>query len=129
MVSMRYSIDLRQRVVAALNEGQTMQQVADRFKINKCTVLQYKKRAATGSLEPRKPGPKNPAKLTEQDHQTIRKLIDEKPGITLKELVKHMSVPVAICTMSRTLDRLGISLKKRRTSPANNNALMSRKNV
>ena len=104
-------------------------QVAARFAINRSTVFNYKKRAATGSLEPHKPGPKNPAKLTEQDHQTIRKLIEEKPGITLKELIKHMSVSVANCTMSRTLDRLDISLKKSRTNPANSNALMSSNSV
>ena len=126
---MRYSMDLRQKVVEALDAGQSIRKVAKRFAISKQTVQNYKKQAANGSLQPRKPGPKQPAKLTEQDHQTIHALIAEKPGITLKQLMEQMSVPVAECTMSRTLKRLGYTSKKRHVNPASNSGLMYRKSV
>lgn len=114
MAGMRYSLDFRQKVVRALESGQSIRQVAKRFDINKQTVQNYKKLAQAGSLQARKCGPSKPTKITPQDEQLIRQLIAQKNDLTLKQLCSRISVPVAESTMSRTLKRLGLSFKKRR---------------
>ena len=108
-------MDLRLKVLAAYDRGQSAMRVAKQFGISDQTVYDFIKRRAAGTLEPRKPGPPaKPVKLTDQDLKTIRQLVAQQPGITLKQLIKHMSVPVAESTMSRTLKRLGLCFKKSR---------------
>ena len=111
---MRYSIDFRLKVVKALDAGQSIRKVAKRFDISIQTVVNYKKLAKNNNLEPKRCGPKKPTKITPEDEKIIRQLVTQQPGITLKQLIEHISVPVAESTMSRTLKRLGITFKKRR---------------
>ena len=111
---MRYSIDFRLKVVKALDTGQSIRKVAKRFDISIQTVVNYKKLAKNNNLEPKRCGPKKPTKITPEDEKIIRQLVAQQPGITLKQLIEHISVPVAESTMSRTLKRLRITFKKRR---------------
>ena len=111
---MRYSLDLRLKVLAAYDRGLTAAKTAEQFGICEHTVFQFLKRRREGQLEPKKSGPKKPTKITPHHEQIIRERIKQNPSITLKELIKHISVPVAESTMSRTLKRLNISYKKRR---------------
>lgn len=48
-----------------------------------------------GMLEPFKPGPKKPTKLTPEDNARMLELIDQNPGITLREIISHLSAKVA----------------------------------
>ena len=111
---MRYSIDFRLKVVKALDAGQSIRKVAKRFDISIQTVVNYKKLAKNNNLEPKRCGPKKPTKITPEDEKVIRQLVTQQPGITLKQLIEHISVPVAESTTSRTLKCLGITFKKRR---------------
>ena len=110
-------MDLRLKVIAALEQGQSIRKVAKRFDISYRTVFEYKRKAAKNDLEPHRTGPRHTAKLGPDDLQKIRQLIEHNPGITLKQIAKHMSVPVAESTMSRTLKRMNISLKKSQSKP------------
>ena len=111
---MTYSMDLRERVVMAVNDGGSTAAVARRFAITRPTVRDWRDRAERGELEPRKPGPKNPRKLVKKDDELIRQLIAVKPGITAKELMPQLSVVVVESTVCRRLKKLGLSLKKSR---------------
>ena len=111
---MTYSMDLRERVVAAVNDGESTTEVARRFAVSRPAVREWRDRAERGELEPRKPGPKGPRKLTKKDDKLMRRLIAVKPGITAKELMPQLSVVVVESTVCRRLKKLGLSLKKSR---------------
>lgn len=111
---MTYSMDLRERVVAAVNAGGTITEVARRFSVSRPVVRDWRDRAARGELEPGVPGPKNPTKLTAADDQLMREMVAARPGITAMQLQPLLSVEVVECTICRRLKKLGLSLKKSR---------------
>ncbi len=112
---MAYSMDLRERVVAAMREaGATVTQVARRFDVSRPAVKDWCDRAKRGVLKPGVPGPKGPTKLTEADDVLMREQVAARPGITARELVPMLSVPVTVATVCRRLIQLDLRLKKRR---------------
>jgi len=111
---MAYSMDLRQRVVAAVESGGSIASVARRFSVSWPTVRDWRDRARRGELEPGTPGPKKPIKLTAEDERRMRQAVAQQPGITAKQLMARLGVPVVESTVCRALKRLGLSLKKSR---------------
>ena len=57
-------------------------------------------------------------KLGEQEEKELARFLDEKPDSTLEELRKKLSKPVSISTICRTLQRMKLTLKKSRCTPA-----------
>ncbi len=53
-------------------------------------------------------------KLTADDEQRMRQAVAAQPGITAKQLMARLSVPVVESTVCRALKRLGLSLKRSR---------------
>ncbi len=117
---MGYSMDLRERVVAAVKEGQTISVVARRFSVSRPAVRDWRDRAERDELAAGKPGPKGPRKLTPQDDALMREQIAKRPGITAKELMPMLGVSVVESTVCRRLIKLGLSLKKSRCLPPSN---------
>lgn len=111
---MTYSMDLRERVVAAAESGQTYTVIAQQFSITRPTVRDWVRRQQHGRLEPGTPGPTGPRKLTAMDEQTLRDAVAAQPGITAKQLMPMLSVRVVESTVCRTLRRMGLSLKRSR---------------
>lgn len=111
---MAYSMDLRERVVAAVNHGEAIAGVARRFSVSRPAVRDWRDRACRNELVAGKPGPKGPNKLTEDDDRMMRDQIAKRPGITAKELMPMLSVSVVESTVCRRLKGLGLSLKKSR---------------
>ena len=112
---MAYSMDLRERVVAAVQEAAaTVTQVARRFSVSRPAVRDWRDRAQRGELTPGVPGPKKPTKLTEADGRLMRDQVAARPGITAMQLIPMLSVSVVESTVCRRLRQLGLRLKKRR---------------
>lgn len=111
---MTYSMDLRERVVVAVNDGESVTMVARRFAVARPTVRDWRDRAGRDDLKPTKPGPKGPRKLTRADDELMRQQIAVRPGITAKELMPQLSVAVVESTVCRRLKKLNLSLKKSR---------------
>jgi transposase len=111
---MAYSMDLRLKVLAALDEGASQASVARRFDVGLRTVKRFKARRDAGRIEAEKTGPKSPIKLTPEDDQLMREMIAKRPGITANQLRVMLSVQVAECTVCRRLKKLGLTLKKSR---------------
>jgi putative transposase len=109
---MTYSMDLRQRVVAAVEAGESIAAVARRFNVARPTVRDWRDRDRRGQLEPGVPGPKGSVKLTEADDQVMREAVAKEPSITAKQLIPMLSVQVVASTVCRALTRLGLSRKK-----------------
>ena len=66
-------------------------------------------------------GPAGSGEAHAADLQTLRDELAVEPGLTLRQLKAKLSVPVAESTVCRTLQKLGLTLKKvvdrRRTRP------------
>jgi len=111
---MTYSMDYRKRAVQDVEQGDYVAVVARRLKVDAQTVHNWVARHQQGQLKTFKPGPKKPIKLTEEDQALLCRMIAQRPGITAKELMPMLSVPVVESTVCRALKRLGFRLKKSR---------------
>jgi putative transposase len=119
-----YSMDLRQRIVAAVHSGgQSQKAVADRFAVSTATVCRYLRwhQERGGNLTPR-PIPGAARRIPEELLPELERHLGEHPDTTL-ELVRtwlseQHAVTVSVATVHRALRRRGLSYKKRRWSPA-----------
>ena len=106
---MAYSMDLRRKVLAAIDRGETELSVAARFEVAPRTVRYLKqRRRLTGDVLAGKPGPKGHTKLTD-DLRTLEREVAADPGVTLRELQGKLSVPVVESTVCRALQKLGLT--------------------
>ena len=121
-----YSIDLRERIVAARESGHSAAEIARLFKVSKRSVERYcKLQAATGSVQARQRGGYRRSRLEKHD-ETLRRWIGEQPDLTLAELqqriARKLKVHLGITALWHRLEHLGLSYKKnaerRGTKPA-----------
>jgi transposase len=118
-----YSQDLRQRIVQAVDEGESPEDVATRFAVSVATVYRYLAlRRKQGHLEP-KPKPGRPRSIPTEAEAALRAQVDGAQDATLAEYctawVEAGGTPVSEATMSRMLARLGLPRKKRRFTRVN----------
>jgi transposase len=116
-----YSMDLRNRAVAMLDEGASSMDVAEALGVSDSWVRKMRlRRDVLGDLAPGSP-PGKPRMLTTDDMVELYRLVDEQPDVTLGELValmaKRLKVRVSISTLSRRLIELGLTRKKRLSTP------------
>ena len=111
-----YSLDLRERVVAAYQEIPIITQVAKRFKISDYAARTYIRAHQAGQSLAPKPRPGRTRKLGAETHQIIRNQVATHPDATLMEHVElfYATTGIQVCfkTMDRTFTRLGIGHKK-----------------
>jgi transposase len=117
-----YSLDLRKRAVALLDEGASSPEVAEMLGVSDSWVRKMRLRLERlGHLMPGSP-PGRERKLTIDDVVVLGELCAEDPDATLDELAERMSkrqrVRVSISTLSRRLIELGLTRKKRVSTPA-----------
>jgi transposase len=93
------SMDLREKVLAAVDRAESCAGVARRFGISERTVRACRRRRDRDRLEPDTPGPRGPTRLDEADHQTLLELIaaeQERPD--LREKWVHFCILAASWT-------------------------------
>ena len=121
-----YSEDLRKRIIAAKEKGQSSAVVSRRFSLNVRTVERYWKRyQETAQIAPKRHGGYRRSKLAPHDHE-LMKWIERQPDLTLSELqqhcLEHLKVSISLHALWYRLDRIGLSFKKndvrRRARPA-----------
>ena len=114
-----YSADLRQKIVAAYENGEgTLDEIADIFSIARRSVASYLKLQRSGeSLQPKPHGGGVPFSLTEKHLTVLQERVAEKNDLTLAELVAYLKkkerITVHRATVCRALQRLGLPRKKR----------------
>jgi transposase len=109
-----YSIDLRQRVAASLDENEGSQrQIARRFRVSLSFVARLlRRRRQTGSLDPRPHGGGHPPALTEADLERVRQAVQEQPDVTLEELRQRLGLSCSLMAICRALKTLDLPRKK-----------------
>jgi transposase len=129
-----FSMDLRQRIWDALNQrgetGETLEEIAKRFQVSRQWLFNFRQRLAhEQTLDPKPHGGGQPRKVTEELEQCLCDRIREHPDVTLQELRDHCGIEGSIMVVWRVLKRLGISRKKKRSTPKSENPRKSRPNA
>jgi len=123
-----YSMDLRERVVAAVEKGMSTRAVAAQFSIGIATVGTWARlKRAAGEVRPAKQGrPKGSVLDAHADF--ILAIVNEAPDTTLEEMVERLAeergLSVVYTAVWKFLDRHGQTYKKRQPTPANKSGPM-----
>ncbi len=114
-----YSIDLRERVVAACDAGDaTRPQVAARFSVSVPWIRKLlRQRRDTGSIAPRPHGGGRAPAFDDQAAGRLREANRADDDATLEELARAAGVACCPSAVHRALARLGITRKKSRGRP------------
>jgi transposase len=124
-----YSLDPRERVVAAVAAGLSRPQAAAHYQVSHSSVLRWTRRQAeTGSPAALPMGGKKPFTLADEE-AWIRTRVDEKPDLTGRELLAELNlrgIEVSYFGVWHFLDHVGLTFKKKLFTPANKIAPMSR---
>jgi transposase len=121
-----YSLDLRERVVAAIEGGMSTRQAAARFAIGIATAGTWARlKRATGDVRPAKQG-KPKGSVLDAHADFILGLLAQAPDTTLDEMVERLQeerdVTIVRTAVWKFLDRHNRTHKKRPHMPASKNA-------
>jgi transposase len=111
-----FSIDLRQRIVAACDARDgTRQQIADRFSVSIWTIRKLlRQRRDTGSIGPKPHGGGRAAAFDGPGSERLRQAVRDDDDATLAELGRAAGVECSVPAVCRALRRLGLTRKESR---------------
>jgi transposase len=110
-------MDLRQRVLAACDDGMGTAEVAETFAVSQSWVRRLKqRRRETGAIAPRLPSHHGPAPVLAMQAQRLRAVVHDHPGETAADYRDRLGLDVAPLTVWRMLRRLGLTFKKSRST-------------
>ena len=114
-----YSIDLRKKILSAWEGKEDSQRgLAERFKVSfsfiKNLLRQHKE---TGEIIPKKQGGDHRSKLKEEEQELLKKIVEEKNDIYLREIQsiiqEKTGIDVSLSSLCRTLQKLELRRKKK----------------
>ena len=111
-----YSLDLRERVVAAVTAGASCRKVASTFKVSVASVVKWSQRfRATGSAAARPMGGQRPYALAGERSWLLHR-VAEQPDLTLRALLAELAergIVVSYYAVWHFFEHEGISFKKK----------------
>jgi transposase len=111
-----YSLDLRERVVAAVAAGESCRKVAATFKVSVASVVKWSQRfRATGSPAARPMGGNRPYALAGERDWLLKRL-SVQPDVTLRALLAELAargIKVSYYAVWHFFEHEGISFKKK----------------
>jgi transposase len=111
------SIDLRKRVLAAVDGGMSCRKAADRFGVSASSAIRWHdRRRLEGNFAPKALGGDRRSGRIEAYAALILSLLNEKPDMTLAELqvwLTEKGIGAGLSTLWRFFKRHGITRKKR----------------
>jgi transposase len=114
-----YSMDLRDRAVAAVRDGMSRHEAAKRFAVSVASVIRWCQLSdRTGSTKPGKLGGHRP-RLLEGERDFVMARIAEKPDLTLAALLREVQARGTVVspdTLWRFLRHCGHSFKKKHSA-------------
>jgi transposase len=110
-----YSLDLRERVVAAIENGEgSFRAIARRFRVSLSFVTRLmQRRRQTGDLAPKPHGGGRSPALDEPARRRLRQLLRKQPDLTLAEMRRRLGLSCSLVAIWRTLRQLKITRKKK----------------
>ncbi len=109
-----YSMDLRERVLAACDGGESATEVAEAFSVSASWVRSLRRRVReTGEAGPRRRVRSGPAPAPAAHRERLAAPVRGRPGLTAGRYRELLGEPVAVVTVWRALRRLGLTHKKR----------------
>jgi transposase len=119
-----YSQDLRDRVIAARDGGMKTRSVAELFRVSASWVRRVmQRRREHGETGPR---PRGGATVVKIDLERLRRLVEQQPDATARELRQRLGVQCSVSAVDMALRRAGLSFKKRRCTPPSRTGRTSR---
>lgn len=112
------SLDLRRRVVAAVEAGASRRQAAARFGVGVSSAIRWVAQSrATGDLEPKRRGGRRPSRV-DGHGDLIMAWIDAEPDLTLEEISARLDEATGYrpppSVVHAFFKRRGVTRKKRR---------------
>ena len=124
---MAYAMEFRRAAAKAYDECGSSIEVAEQLGCSESWVRRLiQRRGLTDSLEPLPARRPDNRKLQEPELERLRKLIAEKPDMTLAELAAALGGVVSVPTVWRATRKLGLTLKKSPRTPPSRTAPTSR---
>ena len=121
--------DLRSRVLAAIDEGLSCRQAAERFGVSASSASRWQAlRRAGGDARPKQQGGDRLSHRTEAHAGLIAAALDAVPDITLPELKERLArqgATTSVTALWRYFRRNNITRKKRRLTPPNRTGRIS----
>jgi transposase len=125
-MSKALSVDLRERVLAAIAEGTSGRQAAIRFDVSPASVSRWRKlEREHGDISPGPLGGDRRSQQTEAHAEAILALVGEAPDMTLEELRTALAakgIEISYGALWRFFDRHDYTLKKRPRTRASRSA-------
>src|SRR5208282_1197944 len=118
------SLDLRRRVVDAIEHGLSCRQAAERFGVSASSAIRWLDRLKKqGGVAAKRQGGDRKSGRIEAEAAFLLGEVAETPDITLVELQEKLKARgVSVGTLWRFFDRRRITFKKRRRMPLSSNA-------
>ncbi len=119
LVMMAYSMDLRRRVLAAGDRGESTKVVAERFGVCPAWVRRRKqRRREDGQIGPRDCGGARRGKFRGAALEKLRERVGGQPDLTLDQLrewtSRDLGIDCSLMAVCRALKQIGLTLKKSR---------------
>jgi transposase len=128
-MSKALSVDLRERVVAAVAAGASCRAAAARFGVSASSAIRWAAMAReAGSVTPGRLGGDRRSSRIEAHAALILDIVDQKSDVTLQEIrvaLAELGVSAGIGTLWRFFDRRRMTWKKRRRTPPSRTARTS----
>jgi transposase len=116
-MSKALSLDLRTRVLAAIGNGLSCRQAAERFGVSASSAIRWRARERQqGDARPKALGGDRRSGRIEAEAEFILGLVEEQPDITLEEIraaLAERGAAVGLATLWRFFDRRRMTYKKR----------------
>jgi transposase len=116
-----YSLDLRERVLTAVDTGMPRADVLTTFRISRGTLQRWLKRRADGLPLAGRTGPGRPAAIRGPALDRLHAQLEAQPAATLEEHTATWNTshpPVSRATMARSMARLKQTHKNSHSTPA-----------
>jgi transposase len=111
-----YSLDLRQRIIAALEHGESVREVATRFAVSPRTVRRYRHQWQEARTLVARTSPGRPPLIPSDQHDALRAQVLADPDARLIDHCQQWAVSTGVvvseATMCRTLQKLALTHKK-----------------
>lgn len=111
-----YSLDLRERIVRAVQHGMSQQQAAQQFTVSVASVERYLRLAREGrALGPRPRPGRSVSVIPPGEYEALRTQLQQQPDLTLAEhaaLWRESHPAASPSTLVRRFKALGLTRKK-----------------